>query len=857
MRINLDRILLINALLFSFSGMAQQDLFRSRIGIMGGVDRYIGDIQQSYSDVDIEKSSMIGVNYQRSLSYGTALYGQYSFLRFSANDIDHGNRQRALNFLTEAHTFELGLQFRMDNGKLLRYDARFAPFFSLGVGAGLYNVYGDLYSASGSRYNYWSDGTIRDLGENSAFASSAVVIDQDGVYDTELTYRRTENGKPSEPYYIYVPAKLGVKWRISDRLSAEVFYGFNWTFTDYLDDIHDAYPIDLTNSVDRYASNPTGNKDPRGNVNDNDHYHYAGLSLSWNFGRRSHDYRVTPIYIDHGMTTPVRVDTVAVIPPPPPPPAAVEAPKVINIVVEQITVGKFVVDTLVVTTLIQKSITPTSADTLLTNSIIADSTKVDTLSRVNPILPNDTVVGLDTTTVNKMLDTWVKTDDSLAVIPDAKIMLSDSIRSMNDSIRSLPEQRLELDSIAPKALRSDTIIALPKDSSIVKPPVRINGINDGSGVILEQDSLVPAVAPTDSLKSSKADQMVAPLSDTLAVPEPKVIVPIPQPAVIKADSTRSVPEPVVPKSVEQEPAQPEGSVTPKNNSQSTTAPPPTVVRNEPAHSTNTGTRTTERVVTVPVIVRDDAQNQALKDSLSALEERNARLQHLADSLANGKPVDITVPVKTSVPDSGLLNDTRYRQHTQALNGVLVERINTLERYIDFQKEQGNDSIVEVLRLRILDLDSNVDGLRDSLRVAKDRIRTKGATLDNTSGSNVNNGATDTSAGAGTALSDTVYFSSNSYTINTEKRERITMVGKTISGSTYGHVLVTGHSDQAGDASYNLRLSQFRADEVARQLVEAGVPQDKIVTKGLGEELSRKLHSLSERNVIIQVVLSQK
>ena len=84
-----------------------------------------------------------------------------------------------------------------------------------------------------------------------------------------------------------------------------------------------------------------------------------------------------------------------------------------------------------------------------------------------------------------------------------------------------------------------------------------------------------------------------------------------------------------------------------------------------------------------------------------------------------------------------------------------------------------------------------------------------------------------------------------------------MVGKTISGSTYGHVLVTGHSDQAGDASYNLRLSQFRADEVARQLVEAGVPQDKIVTKGLGEELSRKLHSLSERNVIIQVVLSQK
>jgi len=38
------------------------------------------------------------------------------------------------------------------------------------------------------------------------------------------------------------------------------------------------------------------------------------------------------------------------------------------------------------------------------------------------------------------------------------------------------------------------------------------------------------------------------------------------------------------------------------------------------------------------------------------------------------------------------------------------------------------------------------------------------------------------------------------------------------------------------------------------MVEAGVPKDRIVSKGLGEQLARKAHSVRDRNVIINTVL---
>jgi len=46
--------------------------------------------------------------------------------------------------------------------------------------------------------------------------------------------------------------------------------------------------------------------------------------------------------------------------------------------------------------------------------------------------------------------------------------------------------------------------------------------------------------------------------------------------------------------------------------------------------------------------------------------------------------------------------------------------------------------------------------------------------------------------------------------------------------------VAGHTDGVGDAEVNLKLSQRRADAVARYLVRSGVSADKVVARGYGE-----------------------
>ncbi len=47
------------------------------------------------------------------------------------------------------------------------------------------------------------------------------------------------------------------------------------------------------------------------------------------------------------------------------------------------------------------------------------------------------------------------------------------------------------------------------------------------------------------------------------------------------------------------------------------------------------------------------------------------------------------------------------------------------------------------------------------------------------------------------------------------------------------VLLAGHTDAVGDATYNQRLSERRAAAAARALVEAGVPNSRLTTAGLG------------------------
>ena len=50
-----------------------------------------------------------------------------------------------------------------------------------------------------------------------------------------------------------------------------------------------------------------------------------------------------------------------------------------------------------------------------------------------------------------------------------------------------------------------------------------------------------------------------------------------------------------------------------------------------------------------------------------------------------------------------------------------------------------------------------------------------------------------------------------------------------------HARVVGHTDSAGDAAYNQKLSEARADAVTRALVERGVAEERLSSEGRGED----------------------
>lgn len=62
----------------------------------------------------------------------------------------------------------------------------------------------------------------------------------------------------------------------------------------------------------------------------------------------------------------------------------------------------------------------------------------------------------------------------------------------------------------------------------------------------------------------------------------------------------------------------------------------------------------------------------------------------------------------------------------------------------------------------------------------------------------------------------------------------------LNDNPHATVIVEGHTDVWGEASYNLALSERRADSVVRLLVAAGAPSDdRLLAQGLGEEVAMR------------------
>ena len=82
--------------------------------------------------------------------------------------------------------------------------------------------------------------------------------------------------------------------------------------------------------------------------------------------------------------------------------------------------------------------------------------------------------------------------------------------------------------------------------------------------------------------------------------------------------------------------------------------------------------------------------------------------------------------------------------------------------------------------------------------------------------------------------ENVYFEKNSSKILPESEDELNRLAQGLEKFPELRFEIEGHTDTRGSASYNLRLSQERADAVRHELIQRGVAADRLTAKGYGE-----------------------
>ena len=88
-----------------------------------------------------------------------------------------------------------------------------------------------------------------------------------------------------------------------------------------------------------------------------------------------------------------------------------------------------------------------------------------------------------------------------------------------------------------------------------------------------------------------------------------------------------------------------------------------------------------------------------------------------------------------------------------------------------------------------------------------------------------------------AVGSTVQFRTGQTGVRDNDRARIAKLGALVAGLEQVRVRVSGFADSRGDDAFNLSLSQERAEMVARELVKAGVPQERLIIEAMGERFA--------------------
>jgi outer membrane protein OmpA-like peptidoglycan-associated protein len=95
------------------------------------------------------------------------------------------------------------------------------------------------------------------------------------------------------------------------------------------------------------------------------------------------------------------------------------------------------------------------------------------------------------------------------------------------------------------------------------------------------------------------------------------------------------------------------------------------------------------------------------------------------------------------------------------------------------------------------------------------------------------------------LTSDILFDYNSSALRPESRSTLDQLGTNFRQYPDNRVVVEGHTDSVGSDSYNQRLSEQRAANVADYLIDRGVPAANVIVYGFGEARPKSSNDTAE------------
>lgn len=237
----------------------EDPVYKPVIGGGVGMFGFIGDVKNNNGSLFFNKPAY-KLNVSTFVARKSGLRANFTFLTgtISASEQSYSDISRNINFESQINSFGVNLEYGFGD---LTADRKVMPFISLGaeifqfdsktdnsflatpedVSAGALNINGALAVEDDPvHYNYWSDGTVRNLPEEEGNIFKSRILRRDYEIDQGLNDdKRTWYGGTEPDDYssntVAFPVELGLDFTVSDRLMIRLATSVHYALSDYID----------------------------------------------------------------------------------------------------------------------------------------------------------------------------------------------------------------------------------------------------------------------------------------------------------------------------------------------------------------------------------------------------------------------------------------------------------------------------------------------------------------------------------------------------------------------------------------------------------------------------------------------